>query len=164
VLTLVLSVGMLLALAFVTVVPALVGRLGLGTVQELLVTYLRWPILFVAAMAGIAILYRYGPCRRRAQVRWVNWGAVLATVLWLVASVGFSLYVRYFGSYNEVYGSLGAVVILLMWFWLSAYIVLLGAELNAEMEHQTGRDTTVGSPKPMGERGAYVADTLGEVP
>jgi membrane protein len=89
---------------------------------------------------------------------------VVATVLWIGASLLFSVYVANFGSYNRTYGALGAVVVLLMWFWISAYIVLLGAELNAEMEHQTERDTTTGAPRPPGERGAYVADHVGEVP
>jgi len=94
----------------------------------------------------------------------VSWGAVAATLLWIVGSVLFSWYVANFGSYNETYGSVGAVAILMMWFWLSALIVLLGAELNAEMEHQTERDTTTGAPQPTGARGAYVADHVGEVP
>jgi membrane protein len=94
----------------------------------------------------------------------VSWGAVLATVLWIGASLLFSVYVANFGSYNETYGALGAVVVLLMWFWISAFIVLIGAELNAEMEHQTERDTTTGSSRPRGERGAYVADHVGKIP
>lgn len=85
-------------------------------------------------------------------------------MLWLAGSVGFSFYVANFGSYNETYGSVGAIVVLLMWFWLSAYVVILGAELNAEIEHQATRDSTVGRDRPMGERDAYVADTVGRVP
>src|SRR3546814_11969289 len=106
----------------------------------------------------MAVLYRFGPSRRGARWQWVSWGAAAATLLWLVGSIGFSIYVRHFASYNETYGSLGAVVILLMWFWLSPYILLLGAELNAEMEHQTMRETTVGRDKPIGRGGAYRAD------
>jgi membrane protein len=94
----------------------------------------------------------------------VSWGAIVATVLWIGASLLFSIYVSNFGSYNETYGALAAVMILLLWLWISAFIVLLGAELNAEMEHQTERDTTTGRPKPRGQRGAYVADHVGEVP
>src|SRR3546814_19273936 len=105
----------------------------------------------------MAVLYRFGPSRRGARWQWVSWGAAAATLLWLVGSIGFSIYVRHFASYNETYGSLGAVVILLMWFWLSAYILLLGAELNAELEHQPIRDTTVGRDKTIGRRGAHGA-------
>jgi membrane protein len=113
---------------------------------------------------ALGVLYRYAPSRDEPRWRWVSWGAVLATIFWLIGSGLFSWYVSSFGSYNETYGSLGAVAVLMMWFWLSALIVLLGAELNAEMEHQTERDTTTGSPRPRGERGAYVADHVGKVP
>jgi membrane protein len=122
------------------------------------------PLLLVVALVGLAVPYRYAPSREVAQWQWVSSGAVIATALWLIGSIAFSIYVSNFGSYNETYGALGAVVILLMWFWLSAFIVLLGAELNCEIERQTARDTTSVSSKPMGERGAYAADTIGEQP
>ena len=118
----------------------------------------------VRVMVGLAVLYRYAPSRQEPKWRWVSWGSVVATVLWLIGSALFSFYVSHFGSYNKTYGSIGAVVILLLWFYLSAFVVLLGAELNSEMEHQTRRDTTSGSPAPMGERGATMADTLGTSP
>jgi len=166
--SLALTVGMILflilCLAAIAAVPALIGSLGLPQVIQQLALWLRWPILGVAFMVALAVLYRYAPSRDEPRWGWVSWGAVLATVLWLVASGLFSWYVSNFGSYNETYGSLGAVAILLMWFWLSALIVLLGAELNAEMEHQTERDTTEGPRQPRGARGAYVADTVGERP
>src|SRR5690606_20881769 len=108
------------------------------------------------------VIYRYAPDRERAKWRWVTWGAVTATLLWLAASGLFSLYVSNFGSYNETYGSLGAVIVLLMWLWISAFVVLLGAEIDAETEHQTARDSTTGPEKPMGERGAFVADHVGD--
>jgi membrane protein len=166
--TLILTVGliamMIVALGLIAVLPALLGNLGLGEVLRVVLTYARWPLLLVVALIGLAILYRYAPSRETAQWQWVSPGAVLATVLWLIGSIVFSIYVRNFGSYNETYGSLGAVVILLMWFWLSAFIVLLGAEVNCEIERQTERDTTAGRPRPRGERGAYAADTVGEQP
>jgi membrane protein len=166
--TLILTIGliamMIVALGLIAVLPALLGNLGLGEVFQALLTYARWPLLLVVALIGLAILYRFAPSREAPQWQWVSPGAVIATVLWLIGSIVFSIYVRNFGSYNETYGSLGAVVILLMWFWLSAFIVLLGAELNCEIERQTERDTTAGRPKPRGERGAYAADTLGEKP
>jgi membrane protein len=166
--TLILTVGliamMILALGLIAVMPALLGNLGLGEVFRVLLTYARWPLLLVVALVGLGILYRYAPSREVPQWQWVSPGAVIATVLWLIGSIIFSIYVRNFGSYNETYGSLGAVVILLMWFWLSAFIVLLGAEVNCELERQTERDTTAGRPKPRGERGACPADTVGENP
>jgi membrane protein len=166
--TLMLTIGlivmMIVALGLIAVLPALLGNLGLGEIFQALLTYARWPLLLVVALVGLAVLYRLAPSREAPQWQWVSPGAVIATVLWLIGSIAFSIYVRNFGSYNETYGSLGAVVILLMWFWLSAYIVLLGAEVNCEIERQTARDTTTGTPKPMGERGAYAADTVGEKP
>jgi membrane protein len=151
-------------LGLIAVLPALLANIGLSEVFEVLLTYARWPLLLVVALVGLAILYRYAPSREVPQWQWVSPGAVIATVLWLIGSIAFSIYVRNFGSYNETYGSIGAVVILLMWFWLSAFIVLLGAELNCEIERQTARDTTTGHDKPMGQRGAYAADTVGEKP
>lgn len=122
---------------------------------------LRWPILFVVALAGLSLVYRFGPSRERAKWRWVSWGGVLAATLWLAGSAGFSWYVSNFATYNATYGSLGAVFGFLTWMWLSAVIVLTGAELNAEIEHQTAVDSTTGPELPMGQRGAVVADTVG---
>lgn len=144
--------------------PALLGNLGLPDAIKELASWLRWPILAIAFVVALAVLYRYAPSRDEPRWRWVSWGAVVATIGWLIGSALFSWYVSNFSSYNETYGSIGAVVVLMMWFWLSALIVLLGAEVNAEMEHQTKRDTTRGGEQPMGERGAYVADTVGERP
>jgi membrane protein len=163
-LTLVMIVAMLAALGAIIIVPILLGAVGLGPVAEMLVNLLRWPLLFVVALLILVIIYRYGPSRAQPRWRWVSWGAAVATVLWLLGSIAFSIYVQNFGSYNETYGSIGAVIILLMWFWLSAFSVLLGAELNAEMEHQTERDSTTGEAQPRGRRDAYVADHVGEVP
>ncbi|MFZ7127693.1 MAG: YihY/virulence factor BrkB family protein [Desulfobacterales bacterium] len=152
----------IVAIGFVVVFPAVLGFLGLSEVARVLTSVLRWPLLAVFGMSALALLYRYAPDRDEPQFRWVSWGAAAAIVLWLAASLLFSFYVKNFGSYNETYGSIGAVVILLMWFYITAFTVLLGAELNAEMEHQTAHDTTRGRPRAMGQRGAHVADTLGE--
>jgi membrane protein len=160
-LTLALMVMGLVSLALIALLPALIGSLGLGGFAQTLVVWLRWPLLALLAIVSLAVLYRFGPSRDAPRWRWVSWGAVVATVVWIAGSMLFSIYVRNFAGYNETYGSLGAVVILLMWLWLSAYIVLMGAELNSEMEHQTERDTTRGPDEPMGERGAHVADTVG---
>jgi membrane protein len=150
-----------ISLALVVALPAMMGQFGLQESMQNFIALSRWPLLATAVMAGLAILYRFGPSRETARWQWASWGAVVATLLWLAGSFLFSLYVAHFSSYNETYGSMGAVVILLMWFFVSAFVVLLGAELNAEMEHQTMMDTTTGEPKHMGNRGAYVADTLG---
>ena len=163
-LTLGIILFLIVGLAAIAVMPALFGHLGLPEQVARLASWLRWPVLGLGFVIGLGLLYRFAPSRNEPRWRWVSWGAVLATVLWLVGSALFSWYVANFGSYNETYGSIGAVAVLMMWFWLSALFVLLGAELNAEMEHQTGRDTTRGPERPMGERGAYVADTVGEQP
>jgi membrane protein len=167
-LAIVLTLGALVfgivAFALIAVLPALLGHLGLQAIASVAVSLVRWPLLAVAVMVALAVLYRYGPSRDKPQWTWVSWGAVVATVLWLVTSILFSVYVSNFGSYNETYGSLGAVVVFLMWLYLSAFIVLIGAELNSEMEHQTTRDTTRGAEQPMGQRGAQKADTVGESP
>jgi membrane protein len=163
-LTLGIILFLIVGLAAIAAMPALFGNLGLPESIEQLASWLRWPILGLAFVVGLAVLYRFAPSRDEPRWRWVSWGAVAATVLWLIGSAAFSWYVSNFGSYNETYGSIGAVAVLMMWFWLSALIVLLGAELNAEMEHQTERDTTRGRERRIGERGAYVADTVGERP
>jgi membrane protein len=163
-LTLGIILFLIVGLAAIAAMPALFGSLGLPEPIRQLASWLRWPVLGLIYVTGLAVLYRFAPSRNEPRWRWVSWGAVVATVLWLIGSALFSWYVSNFGSYNETYGSIGAVAVLMMWFWLSALIVLLGAELNAEMEHQTGRDTTRGAEEPMGERGAYVADTVGERP
>ena len=113
-------------------------------------------------MLGLALIYRFGPSRREAKWRWVTWGSALATLLWMLGSMAFSWYVASFDSYNRTYGSLGAGVGFMTWMWLSIVIVLLGAELNSEMERQTAHDTTEGTPKPLGAREAYAADTVGK--
>ena len=151
----------IVALGLIAVVPAVLGFLGLGGAAVVLLSLVRWPLLALAFMTALAVLYRVGPSRTSARWRWVSWGAALATALWLAASAGFSLYVAHFASYNKTYGSVGAAVVLLLWFYITAFIVLLGAAVNAELEHQTARDTTVAGGKPMGQRGAHMADTVG---
>jgi membrane protein len=135
--------------------------MGFATPAERLLAILRWPVLLVIVGVWLAVIYRYGPSRRDPKWRWVTWGSVTAAVLWLAASMLFSWYVANFDSYNKTYGSLGAGVGFMVWIWLSVVIVLLGADLNAEMEHQTARDSTDGTPKPLGARGANMADHVG---
>ncbi len=153
---------MIVSLALIVVLPGLLGNLGLPSPLQLLISIARWVLLAAFIMVGLGVLYRFAPDRDYPQWRWASGGAILATVAWIIASVLFSIYVSNFGSYNATYGSMGAVIVLLTWLFLTSYLILLGAELNAEMEHQTRKDTTRGEPRPMGSRGAHAADTMGE--
>jgi membrane protein len=167
-LSLLLTLGAILvavvALTLIAVFPAFVESLDLGQAGELAASIGRWVILAAVVLASLAVLYRNAPDRASPRWRWVSWGTVVALALWLLGSVGFSWYVDNFGNYNQTYGALAAVIILLLWLFLSAFAVLLGAELDAEIERQTVRDTTTGPERPLGERGAEVADTVGESP
>lgn len=151
----------ILTIGAVVVAPVVFTFMGFVTPAERLLSMLRWPALFVVVFAWLAAIYRYGPSRQDAKWRWVTWGSAMAAVLWLAASMLFSWYVANFDSYNKTYGSLGAGVGFMMWIWLSVVIVLLGAALNAEMEHQTAKDSTEGPPRPLGSRGANMADHIG---
>jgi membrane protein len=151
---------LLLALGGVVVLPAALNILGIGAETTLLLELLRWPVLLLGLGVFLSFVYRYGPCRAQARWRWVTWGSAVATVGWLVVSVAFSYYASHFGSYNKTYGTLGAAIGFMTWMWLSATIVLVGAELDGEMEHQTARDTTAGPAQPLGKRGAVVADRV----
>jgi membrane protein len=153
--------GILLIIC-VGVVPAVLAFLRLGDSTELIIRVLRWPVTVVFIAIAITVIYRFGPSRNAAKWRWISWGGALTTIVWLAASLGFSYYLENFADYNATYGSLGAVIGFMMWTWISVIILLIGAELNAEMEHQTARDSTVGTPKPIGRRGASMADTLGK--
>jgi membrane protein len=153
--------GVGLALALVVVFPLLLAAFGVTSFDHPIVAYLRWPVLFVLVILGLSVLYRYGPSRRRAKWRWISFGSIFAAFAWLAVSSLFSWYLGNFANYNATYGALGAVVGLMMWMWLSTIVVLVGAELNSEIEHQTAHDSTVGSDKPLGTRGAVMADTVG---
>ena len=148
------------SMAAVVALPVAFNLVGLGSQTEWILRISRWPLLMLLVTAILAALYRFGPSRERARWRWVSAGSVLATVVWFAVSLGFSWYVESFGRYNETYGSLGAVIGFMTWIWISAAVVLLGGELNAEMEHQTARDTTTGPELPIGTRGARMADTV----
>ena len=155
-------VGLLLAIGFIMALPLIFNFLGLSSFAETIIFYGRWPALVLLLVTFISTLYRFGPCRRHAKWTWLTPGSVVAAILWLGGSYLLSLYLENFANYDAVYGTLGAAVGLMMWLWLSAIAVLFGAELNAEIEHQTARDTTIGPPKPLGTRGATMADTVGE--
>ena len=151
-------VFIILAMSAIVVVPIVFQSIGLGAWATGLLSIGRWPVLLFVLAVFLSAIYKFGPSRERAKWKWVSWGSVVAAVLWLVASVGFSYYVANFGSYNKTYGSLGAAIGFMTWIWISSMIVLLGGELNAEMEQQTEKDTTTGAPLPPGQRGAFKAD------
>ena len=162
VLTVLMVLVLVIAMGLMIVLPLLADGLGLPSFIQTVVFYGRWVLLALIAFGGLSVLYRYGPSRDAPKWRWVTAGSVAAVTVWLLASIAFAFYVRNFGSYNETYGALGGVIVLLMWLWVSSYIVLLGAELDSEIEHQTRLDTTVGPNERMGNRDAIKADTLGE--
>ncbi|MBB2682683.1 YihY/virulence factor BrkB family protein (plasmid) [Rhizobium sophoriradicis] len=151
-----------LMVALVGVMPLVLSYLWLDQFKEQMALLLRWPLLLLVVAVAVTLVYRIGPSREPARVRWMTWGAALTTVTWAAMSLGFSFYLEHFANYNATYGALGALIGFLVWIWLSVVILIIGAELNAELEHQTAKDTTTGQPLPMGARGAYVADTLGE--
>jgi membrane protein len=153
-------VAVIIGLGALVVLPLAIQYLGLES-QKWIAEAIKWPVLLVAVLLALSLLYRYAPSRREAKWRWITWGSAAATIGWIAISILFSWYAANFGSYNKTYGSLGAVVGFMTWIWLSVTVILLGAELDAEMERQTEQDTTVGAPKPMGQRGATVADTKG---
>jgi membrane protein len=154
-------VFILCALGAVVVVPIALKYLGLSNAADVLIRIARWPAMFVALAMGLALIYRWGPSREAPRWRWITWGSVAATILWLAASALFSFYAANFGTFNETYGSLGGAVGFMTWLWISSIAILLGAELNAETEHQTARDSTIGKAMPVGARGAKMADTIG---
>jgi membrane protein len=137
---------------------------NLPTVLRWLVAILRFVVLGGLLVVGLAVLYRYAPDRDQPKWSWVSWGSAIATLLWVLAMIGFSIYANALGNYNKTYGALAGIIILMFWLFLSAYVVLLGAELNTEMELQTAKDTTAGPTKPMGDRDAHAADHVAEAP
>jgi membrane protein len=154
-------VAMITMLGLIVAAPAVIRRVTDSDIASTVLVALRWPLLLVLILFGLAVLYRFGPNRSLARWHWVSGGALLAAGLWLLASAGFAVYVDLMGSYNETYGSLGAVIILMLWLYLSAFAVLLGAELNSQLERPTAADTTTGRDRPEGEGEAHAADTLG---
>jgi membrane protein len=137
---------------------------NLPTVLRWLVAIIRFLILGGLLVVALAVVYRYAPDRDEPKWTWVSWGSGIATLLWVVATIGFALYATFFGNYNKTYGALAGVIILMFWLFISAFVVLVGAELNTEMELQTAKDTTKGPEQPMGERGGHAADHVAESP
>jgi membrane protein len=163
-LTLGAIVFVMLTFSLVAVVPSLIQSLPLGIVGTILAEVARWLLLLGVFAGSLAVVYRVAPDRDAPRFRWVSLGAVVVTVIWAVVSIGFAIYVDRFGSYDKTYGAIAGVIVLMLWLYLTCYLVLLGAEINSEAEHQTAHDTTTGEPEPMGARNATMADTLPENP
>jgi len=155
----ILSVIVMLLLA--VAVPMVLKALITNAWVEAVVATLRWALLWAFAVLSLTVTCRFAPARKLGHWRWATWGSVVAATLWVTGSLLFALYLHTFGSYAKMYGALGGVVVLLMWFYLSSFFVVLGAEINAEMERQTEQDTTEGAEVPMGQRGAHAADSVG---
>jgi membrane protein len=159
--TLAAIIGFVVVLLIAVAVPIVLDFLAVPDWLQAMVSILRWGFLWLVVVLALALVYRFAPNRNEAKWRWVTWGSAIAATLWIVGSVLFALYAGQFAGYSETYGTLGGAIVLLLWFYLTGFVVMLGAEINSELEHQTARDTTIGEPKPIGQRGAYVADTLG---
>jgi membrane protein len=154
-------IAVLVAIGAIVALPLVLSAMGLNSVTDAIIRYGRWPVLVLMILLGLAVLYRYAPSRRSPQWKWISVGSAFATVAWLIGSALLSFYLANYGHYDATYGSLGAAIGLMVWMWMSAIVILLGAELNAEIEHQTTKDTTEGGTKALGARDATVADTVG---
>lgn len=155
-----MAVVLVLFLAL-AVMPAMLAVFHLGPAAVTLMRLLRWPLLVMTLGLSLTVLYRYGPSRRPPRWRWVTWGSGFAIISWLIMSITFSTYLDRIADFNATYGALAAPIGFLLWVWLSIIVIILGAEINGELEHQTEVDTTIGPDRPMGKRGAVMADTLG---
>jgi membrane protein len=154
--------ALLVMVGAVVILPLLLQIVWVTDGVRTILGLARWPLLILVLLAGLALLYRYAPSRTEARWQWLSIGALAAALLWIAASFALSWYLSNFGNYDATYGSLGAVIGLMMWLWTSSIVILCGAELNSEIEHQTVRDSTVGPARPLGARGAVTADTIGE--
>ena len=159
-LTLGAIVFIVVAIGLVAVVPVVLDAAGLGAVGRIAAQVARWLGLVVFVLVALGVIYRFAPDRDDPKLKWVGLGSGVATLLWIIGSAAFSLYVSNFGKYGETYGALAGVVILLLWLWLTSLIILVGAEINSETEQQTAKDTTQGPEKPMGQRRAVKADSM----
>jgi membrane protein len=160
--TLAAIASLMLALGAVVVLPLLLAHLGLGGITDAVFRYARWPLLLALVVFGLALIYRFGPSRREPRWQWLSVGSVVAAIAWLVSSALLSWYLARYANYDATYGSLGAGIGLMMWMWVSSIVILFGAQLNSEIEHQTAKDSTVEHDKPLGARGAAMADTVGK--
>ncbi len=154
--------AVLVAIGSVVALPIVLSTVGLGGAGEVALRVGRWPVLVAMTLLGLAALYRFGPSRRKPRWRWITFGSLVATVVWIAGSALLSFYLTNYANYDAMYGSLGAVIGMMSWMWMSTIVILFGAELNSEIEHQTAKDSTDGDDMPMGTRGANVADTVGK--
>jgi membrane protein len=154
--------ALLLMVIAVVAAPLLLDHIGLAPQSKIIISLARWPLMLAILLVALALLYRFGPSRQPARWQWLSVGTLVAALLWIAGSALLSWYLSNFANYSATYGSLGAAIGLMMWMWMSAIIVLCGAELNSEIEHQTAIDSTTGRPRPLGDRGAVMADTIGE--
>jgi membrane protein len=154
--------AMLVAVGCIVVFPLVMSGIGLGSLTELIFRIARWPVLITIVILGLEVLYRYGPSCREAKWRWLSFGSIFAAITWMAGSALLSWYLENVANYDATYGSLGAAIGMMIWMWMSSIVVLLGAQLNSEIEHQTAKDTTIGPEKPLGARGATMADTVGK--
>ena len=157
--TLAMIAFLIVALAAVVALPVALNYLPsfIGKILDIA----RWPLLAMLVAVALACIYRYGPSRAQPKWRWISWGSAFAAIGWLLVSALPSYYAANFGTFNKTYGSLGAVIGFMMWIWLSVIVILVGGKLNAEIEHQTAQDSTAGGRKPLGARGAAMANTVG---
>ncbi len=154
-------VALLVMVGVVVAFPLALNHIGMAPESKLIVALARWPLMFLVLLVALAILYRFAPSRDAPRWQWLSLGAVIAALLWIAGSALLSWYLSEFANYNATYGSLGAAIGLMTWMWMSAIVIMFGAELNSEIERQTLRDTTEGQPKPLGTRDAVSADTVG---
>lgn len=159
--TLLATILSIVAIGVIVGVPTIANLIGFPEGWGMVIKITSWVLLLALFSFFLSFVYRFGPNREKAKWKWVSAGAIIASVLWALASAGFSWYATNFGDFNKTYGSFGAIIVLMMWFYISSFVILLGGEVNAELEHQTKRDSTDGEPKPMGNRGAHMADTVG---
>ncbi len=151
----------LLAIGVIVFYPNVIDFFPLPEIVKTVAGVGSWVILLALFSAYLSFCYRFGPDRKKAKWRWVSWGAAFAAIAWALVSAGFSWYASEFGNFNKTYGSMAAIVVLMMWLYISSFAILIGAEINSETEHQTAKDTTESPDEPLGDRGAYVADTVG---
>jgi membrane protein len=168
-LALVFALGLVLfvviTLSVLALAPGILALVGIDRTAQLPFRVLRWLALAATVPGVLTLAYRYAPNRRPARWQWVVVGAIVAAALWLMASSGLAVYVDHVMALNRTYGALSSGVVLMLWLYVSSFVVLVGAELNAELEHQTARDTTIGKgAREPGQRGAAKADSLGPVP
>ena len=154
--------SLLVALGSIVVLPLILSSFGMGGWTETLLRVVRWPVLICLVVFGLAVLYRFGPSRESPRWEWLSVGSLVAAIAWLVGSGLLSWYLANFANYDATYGSLGAAIGMMIWMWMSSIVILVGAELNSEIEHQTAQDSTTGQEKPLGQRGAAMADTVGQ--